>query len=204
MSTAKRPALKRLTILGLLVFPGTMLVSATQPWVSYRLIPTAAAVDTTSVSGSDGAPALLPIAIALLAIGVSLGIVGRLLRVGLGAVTVALGLWVAVAASGVLFGGQHAWTRFGASVLYEATGFAESEHAALIQESALTIWPAVALVCGVLVVCLGAIILVLGWRWNVGGRKYETRAPDAGSGEAPADGDAISDWDALSRGHDPS
>jgi hypothetical protein len=61
-----------------------------------------------------------------------------------------------------------------------------------------TLWPVVAVVAGVLAAVLGVVVLVRGLRWSTGGRRYRADAPVSRST------DPISEWDALTRGADPT
>jgi len=79
----------------------------------------------------------------------------------------------------------------------------------LVGEPQVTAWPTLALAVAVLAVLVGAALPWLAGSWQRVGRRYETAAatPSAGP-DGPATGTprtrAMDDWDALSRGDDPS
>lgn len=177
-----------------------LLFVTTRVWVTFALSPDAAAVSQVLVTGQRGIPALLPVAIAMLAMAVTLSISGRVVRVVLGALLTVMGAWVAIASAGVATGGAEAMFRFGAASLQEAMGLAPNDHAELVSDITLTVWPGVAMALGCIIAVVGIASTVLGWSWRAGGAKYASR-----SSTTPANtGDRISDWDALSDGDDPS
>jgi hypothetical protein len=61
-----------------------------------------------------------------------------------------------------------------------------------------TAWPVVAAVAGLLAALLGAVVLVRSPGWPAGGRRYQA-APSAHASTDPVD-----EWDALTRGTDPT
>jgi uncharacterized membrane protein (TIGR02234 family) len=85
-----------------------------------------------------------------------------------------------------------------------ATGIAgHASVAALVATVPATVWPSVALASGVLLAVLGVAIVLTGRAWPVSVRKYEpVRFGPAGQGAGQER--AVSDWDALSEGEDPT
>lgn len=192
---------KKSLILAVLSLAVLALISATRVWVQFQLVPGAAATSDLTVTGQEGLPALMPIAVALLAVGVTLSIAGRVTRVVLGLLIVAFGGWITVTAVELLTDSQTALVSFGASVLHDVTGFAPSEHAALVETATSSVWPAIIVALGVLTVLSGLLVLLFGAKWQTGGRKYD--APSS-TVQHEGESDRISEWDAQSEGEDPS
>ena len=71
-----------------------------------------------------------------------------------------------------------------------------------------TVWPALVLVCGVLVVLAGVLIAWHGQRWGAMSARYENRAVAENAAQAAAEANpqkaAASLWTALDRGEDPT
>jgi hypothetical protein len=145
------------------------------------------------VAGSGAVPALAPVGIVLLALAIALTIAGRVARIVLGAVLVLLGLAVVALAL--------------PSALDPSAGTRGREISALgvtdVQGSVIavvgTLWPAFAVVLGALAALLGVVVVVRAPRWPVGGRRYRSDAAPAQVSTDPVD-----EWDALTRGADPT
>lgn len=192
---------KRHLIPLLLIAGVAILITITRAWVLLELEPTAAANAHVSVSGSEGNAALMPVAIALLAIGLVLSIAGRVLRVVLGLLATVFGAWIAWQVWADTQMGESALIDFAGSTITEATGLVTDRDADLIVSLNATLWPLVTIVLGVLVMLVGVAVIIFGWRWQKGGSRYEARKPVDSSHRTT---DRISDWDALSGGEDPS
>jgi hypothetical protein len=70
--------------------------------------------------------------------------------------------------------------------------------AGLVVSRSGTAWPVVAVAAGVLAVVLGLVVLRRTRRWTTGGRRFRAETP------VVRRTDPISEWDALSRGSDPT
>lgn len=192
---------KKFLILILLVLAILMLIGATQAWTLYQLIPGAAAKSEVTATGQEGLPALMPIAVALLAIGVTLTIAGRVMRVFLAVLIMLFGGWLVFTTFGLLAGSQPELITFGAAVLHDVTGFAPSEHASLVQKATSSLWPTVMFILGAMTIFSGVLVLIFSARWQTAGRKYDSpRARVNLTGET----DRISEWDSQNDGADPS
>jgi ascorbate-specific PTS system EIIC-type component UlaA len=88
------------------------------------------------------------------------------------------------------------------SAISTATGVAgDKSVAALVDTIDGSVWPWIALVCGVLMLVAGAVIIVASRRWpGSASRKYQTTRLEPAAGERTS----VDDWDALSGGNDPT
>ncbi|MBK0419174.1 Trp biosynthesis-associated membrane protein [Leucobacter sp. CSA1] len=188
---------KPLLLLGIALSGALSLLAATQTWLSFSLDSSAAAQTEVAVGGQELNPALVPVALALVACAVALTIAGPVFRRVLGGLVALLGAGIVALTAGVLASPLDA----ASGRITELTGLSGGAQAGLVVSSQLSPWAAANAALGVLAALLGVLVLVLGGRWAAAGRKYE-----AGSARAPraAGPDRISDWDALSEGGDPT
>lgn len=184
------PARERsLVVLGVLLAGAGAVLASTQPFASAVITGTRAPV---VVAGQAAAPSLAPLGIVALALGIALTIAGRVARVVLGVLLVLLGAGVVAAAFPNVVD-DSVGTR---GAITAVTGV--TDVAGLVVSRSGTAWPVVAVAAGVLAVLLGLVVLVRGRRWTTGGRRFRAEAP------AVRRTDPISEWDALSRGADPT
>ncbi|WP_309134562.1 Trp biosynthesis-associated membrane protein [Cellulomonas sp.] len=147
-----------------------------------------------AVAGSRVAPQVVAAALALLASSAALALVGRVGRVVVGLVVAGCGALVGAAALAVLRDPAAA----AANAVAERTGV---DPAAPDAGAGLLPWLATAV--GVLVVLLGLALSRAPGPWSQRSRRHEV--PGATSRAArPDPGDGRDDWDALSRGDDPT
>lgn len=186
--TGRRAKLRLL--LGSLVASGIVFTAWTQQWFSVELPGTA----TITADGSVAAPALTTLALAQVALVGALAIAGPLFRFVLGAIQFLLAATVVLEAA-VALGSPLAASE---SAIATATGEAGARHPDAVV--AMTAWPVVALVGGVLLALLAIAVLVTARTWPGSSRKYSAVRVE------PVDGprSSIDDWDALSRGDDPT
>jgi hypothetical protein len=179
----------------LLVVVGAVLAGAGAVLASTRAFATATVVgeqDPVVVTGQQAAPALAPLGIVALSLALALTIAGPVARAALGGLLVLLGAgMVATVLPSVL--DDAAGTRGAISAVTGVT-----DVAALVTARTGTAWPVVGAVAGVLAALLGVVVLVRGRRWTTGGRRYRADVPAARST------DPIAEWDALTRGTDPT
>ncbi|GAB3270528.1 Trp biosynthesis-associated membrane protein [Microbacterium lacusdiani] len=192
-----RTRARTFTVVAILAAGALGLIGSTQTWALAAL-----ADGDVEVPGATAVPVLQPLMLTALALGLVLTLVGRALRYVLGALAVAVAAAVA-ALTAPLIGRPPASAV--APAVTERTGLAGEEAIAeVVLSTASTAWPAVTLVCAVVIGFAGVAVLVTAHRWTRGGRRYDgaaaaaTRASDAG----PLD--AIDSWDDLSRGDDPT
>jgi len=158
-------------------------------------------VDTTiEVSGGRAAPSLVAAALVLLAAVGAVALVGRAGRwLVVGAVALA-GVLVVAGAVGVLQDPQAA----ARSTVVDALGVER-----VVADLSVTAWPWVAVAVGVLDVVLAGWLARASGTWVAGRRYDEPRRSAHGAGDASRTGrrevvDERDQWDALSRGDDPS
>lgn len=163
----------------------------------------ATTVGTTqvTVSGVDAVPGAASAGLVVVVAGLVLGLSGRVTRL-LAVLGVGLGGAVTVASAAQLLADPAPVVQQAAA---EVTGAPE-----LVAAPELSVLPTLALVVGGLTVLTGIALPFLLGRWQRVGRRYErtgapsTSAPEPDPRPAQARVRAMDDWDALSRGEDPS
>jgi uncharacterized membrane protein (TIGR02234 family) len=132
----------------------------------------------------------------------------------LGALAVVLGLSVFLAALAPITDPAAA----SAPAVTAVTGVAGQQSVrADVAAADITAWPWVALLAAALLAAAGVGVLLTGRRWPGPTRRYQARFVSAGTGSTTApegsgpgpdraarQGDAVTDWDQLSRGDDPT
>lgn len=194
----------RLIAILLTLLPGAIgVIAATQTWLTVVLAD--GAHHTLPVPGASAIPVLAPLSLAVLALGGALSVVGLVLRYIFGALTLVLA-GVLTMLTGAVVMGPH--TSHVAATVTEATGITgEKAVAGLVETVEISVWPAVTLVCWIVLLIAGAFTIATAHRWKGAGRRYTTadtpgRTTPASTGSRPHD--AIDDWDDLSRGEDPT
>lgn len=184
------PARERLTVvLGVLVAGAGTVLASTQTFATAVVT---GAKDPIVVAGSAAAPSLAPLGIVALALGLALTIAGRVARVALGVLLLLLGAGIVAAA----LPNALSDTAGTAGAIVNATGVSQVD--AFVTARSGTAWPELAVVTGVLAVLLGLVVVIRGHRWSTGGRRFRADLPTVRST------DPISEWDALSKGSDPT
>jgi hypothetical protein len=181
--------LKLFTILAGGVLGALTLLAWTQQWFGLTLT----SGQSLAVAGQVAAPALSALGLASLALVAALAIAGRVFRIVLAALEVAIGVLVVVSAAAALSTPVAA----SAATITEAVGESGANAlAALVASVSATAWPYLTLVFGALSALVGVVVLVTTRRWPGPTRRYETTAV--------ADDSAAGSWDALSAGKDPT
>ncbi|MFT4233572.1 MAG: Trp biosynthesis-associated membrane protein [Microbacterium sp.] len=182
-----------IAVVVLLVSGALALISSTQTWLTVTL-----ADSQLAVKGSESIPVLQPLSLAVLALGLALSIVGRVVRYVFGVLAVAIGAvlaWLSVGAA------YEPGTSDVASVVTEHTGVAgEAPVSALVQSITSHAWPAITLALAILIVLVGVFTLATAHSWRSSSRKYD--APAERPAGVPLD--TVDTWDDLSRGDDPT
>jgi uncharacterized membrane protein (TIGR02234 family) len=198
---------KPVLVLAILAASGVALLAWTQVWARVSLAADGSAASALEVTGSVASPALTALALAGLALGGALTIAGVVIRVILGLLEVLLGVSVILSAAQAILDPVGA----SAAAVTAATGIAGTESTrAAVSGAALTPWPFVALIAGVLMLLIGLAVCVTARRWPGPTSRYETTRFEPATGPAaPATGaarprDAVDDWDGLTRGDDPT
>jgi len=203
--------LKSVTLLVAILLSGLTLLAWTGEWFSLTLKESATGHPVLGVTGDVAAPALIALALASLALVAALAISGPFFRVVLGALQVVIGFTVALSA--VLAVSNP--VRASEAAVSAVTGVGGSRSiAALVTAVSQTAYPVIAIVVGILTMALGVFVLATGRRWPGSSGRYrqpvvlEDPEGSAGPGEDPdaedAAAHAVSDWDTLSGGSDPT
>lgn len=192
--TGSSARLKLLLVGGMGLAAGFVLIGWTQRWFTLELTAQGGVI---GVDGGTAAPAVGALALAALALVGALALAGPVFRVILGLLGIVLGGLVA------MFAGASLGDPVAASApdIAAATGAGGTDALrALVAGLAVSPWPWIVLVAGVLLGLLALGVILTGPRWPASGRRYRTvRFEDAADGSDP-----ISDWDRLSEGRDPT
>jgi uncharacterized membrane protein (TIGR02234 family) len=186
-----------IAVLALAVFGTT-----TQTWITVSLDPdqagqAGAAGNALQVQGSKAATTVTALAVVALAGGLAASIAGRIARWITTAISVLAAAGIISAAATVLASPLAA----AQGSIAAATGITGSN-----AQVALTAFPALAVVAGVLL-ALSALLIIPAGRYWTSRTKYDTAtsgAPAAGGPAAAGPVDEIDSWDRLSRGDDPT
>ncbi|GEK21142.1 Trp biosynthesis-associated membrane protein [Cellulomonas xylanilytica] len=178
----------------LLVLAGLTAVAAVPTWFTTTGTTALQGTVTVRVAGSEVAPAVLAAAVAILAAVAAVGLVGRAGRWVVAVVVVACGVLVVATTLGATADPVAAVT----PVVAEQTGVGT-----LAGPVVTSVWPWVAVGAGVLDAVAGAWLVRASRAWSGPSRRHE-QAPAGGASSVAAEPDERSDWDALSRGDDPS
>lgn len=190
-------------VFALLLAGGGALGLASTTWVRAP-VRGADGPSVVAVSGAVAAPGSTALAVLVLAAAVALALAGRVAARLIAAVVTAAGLAGALVALTVLRDPLPA-------ALAAAGEVIGADH--LDGEAAITVWPAAFALVGGVVALLGGWALLAGGRWPTTGRRFDTAERSGGAaGAAPtisspptdARAQAMDDWDAISRGEDPS
>lgn len=197
-STGRR--LKSLSLLLGVVLSAAALLAWSQPWFIATLGGDSATHPPIPAPGSVAAPAVAALALAGLAGFGAMAISGPIFRFILAVLQLLVGGSIALSAALAV---SSPITAVG-PVVTAATGIAgEPAVARLIAGVSATPWPWVALAAGALLALLGIAIVLTGRSWPGSTRKYQPVrfAPGESAGGSER---AVSDWDALSEGGDPT
>ncbi|MET4704592.1 Trp biosynthesis-associated membrane protein [Frigoribacterium sp. UYMn621] len=202
--------LKTTTLLAAIVLSGLTLLTWTGEWFSLTLRETATGHPVLSVTGDVAAPALIALALASLALVAALAISGPFFRVVLGVLQVVIGFTVTLSAIIAVSNP----VRASEAAISAVTGVGGSKSiAALVTAVSESAYPVIAIAVGILTAMLGVVVLVTGRRWPGSSGRYRQPVvledPDAAigsedSGPEDAAAHAVSDWDTLSGGSDPT
>lgn len=212
MASARR--LKLGHILVVLGASGLALLAWTQVWVYTAVGQSGSALQSLEVSGSTAAPGVTALALAGLALAGALSIAGPVIRLVLGILEVLLGFSVVLSALLAITDPAAA----SAGAVTDATGISGADSVVdAVVSAAVTPWPFVALLAGVIMTGAGVGVLATAGRWPGATSRYQAVRFDVAepAGATDAEGqdtieasaperDAVDDWDGLSRGEDPT
>ncbi len=180
---------KLLVIVAGALFGALTLIAWTQQWFTLNLT----SGQSLPVAGQVASPALSALGLASLALAAALSIAGRVFRVVLGVLQVAIGVLVVASAAAALSDPVAA----SAATVTSAVGESGSAAvAALVASASITAWPYLAIALGALAALSGVALLATTRRWPGPTRKYDAASEPSESN--------VGNWDALSAGHDPT
>lgn len=194
--------LKSTSILLGLVFAAVALMSWSQSWFSVTMTGLFEGHPELEVGGEVSAPAIAALALASAAGFAAIAISGAFFRIVLAVLEIAIGASIAVSAVLAISGPVSAVS----SAVTDASGLEGAEAVTrLIGSLTVTAWPFVALAAGSLLALLGIGILISGGLWPRSGRRYEpVRFEPVESADSSTGDTAVSEWDQLSGGSDPT
>ena len=187
-----------LAVLGAAVLAGAILTGSAAPWLTAE-VSTAISTEVLAVPGSALVRSVPAAALVLLACAPALALAGRCARLAVAVVITAVGILVAFAATSFVVDPGPA----AAGALAAETGVRGAD---VVPQ--LTAWPVLVAVLGGLVAVGGVLMAALSRRWAPGTtRRYEASGKDLhhpAAGSSAVGARATEDWDALTRGEDPS
>lgn len=222
--------LKNYTLIAGLALSGLTLLTWTGQWYSLQLTRSEDGHPTLAITGDVAAPGLVALALAGLALVAALAIAGRFFRIVLGVLEALIGFTIALSA--ILAEADP--ISASEAAISAATGVGGKRSVAdLVSSVSQTAYPVIAIVVGVALFFLGIAILVTGHRWPGSSNRYrqpvrlapldddafdsgDPLEPESTKRGQPADSaaadpeaadpaaDAVSDWDSLSGGADPT
>jgi uncharacterized membrane protein (TIGR02234 family) len=167
-----------------------VLMAAGRVWGRAALPTVTGSVDHVSATGHAAEPALPALAIALLVLTAGVIAARGWLRRIIGLIVVSIGASVVALAFAA---------RSDVAAELKHRAFAVAQTSVPAHTSG---WAVVTALAGALAVCCGALTMLVGARWPALGARYDA----AGARGRPGDTDlrAMSEWDALDRGEDPT
>ena len=195
--------LKTVALVAGLLLSGLTIIAWTQRWFVITLVPDELDGMTIGVDGDVAAGGLAGLGLAGLALFGAISIAGRVFRVVLAVLEMLLGAVVTLSAVLAVASPVSA----SSAAVTEATGVAGTAVPGLVESAIVGFWPYAAVVLGVSQVVLGAVIVLTSARWPASSRKYRAVRFENEHGTPPdvaPTGDAVTDWDSLSDGSDPT
>lgn len=179
-----------IVLAGLVLLGATVMLSWTQQWFTIILKEGA----SVEVLGSDAADSLAALALSIFALVAALSLSSLVVRRVLGVLAAVVGgAIVAVAQSAIADP-----LRASGALITDATGISGAESLrALVDVVNVSGWPIPAIAAGGLIVVLGLLATFLAHRWPAPTKKYDRAS-------AVVADDPASQWDAQSRGIDPT
>lgn len=195
------PALARArmsSVLGVLLMGAIGLIASTQSWYFVELHEVTE--HPLEVAGAAALPVLAPLSLAAMALAAALAIVGPVLRIVFGFLTLAIGVVLIAMTAPLAFAAPITAV---ASTVTEATFISGNESiGALIAQITSTAWAPITLGAAAVLALFGIFIVVSARHWRRSGRRFA--ASDASAPRSAGPVDAIDGWDGLSKGIDPT
>lgn len=180
---------------------GAAVLLTTLPTWVHATTPTATGDLAVSAAGTAAAPVAVSVGLVVIAAGLALALAGRAVRVVALFVVIAGGVGAGTTVVGFLRAPQ----AVAASAAADVTAVR-----AINTPVTVTFWPYASLAALLLAVGVAAWLLLHLGHWQEVGRRYQPaeRAPRSEPGPATPQGharrQAMDDWDAISRGEDPT
>lgn len=175
---------------GCAISGAAVLIAAGRVWGRAALTTVTGSVDHVSATGHAAEPALPALGIALLVLTAGVIAARGWLRRVVGLIVVSVGASVIALAVAA---------RPDVAAELEHQAFAVAHTSVPAHTSG---WAVATALAGVLAVCCGALTVLVGARWPALGARYDAEGARGKTGSA--DLRAMSDWDALDRGEDPT
>lgn len=169
--------------------------SATRTWITVDVASSSVQIPQIVVDGATAAASVTAVSVVVLAGSLALLIAGKIGRYIIAAICLLAGATVITAGIGALRDPQ----AVASTAVAEATGLAQNAG-----EYALTAWPAVAVIAGVLIVLQAVLVLVFAGRWPAKASKYDRQAAKASVEPKDQSSRNIASWEQLSQGEDPT
>ncbi|GAA3305161.1 MULTISPECIES: Trp biosynthesis-associated membrane protein [Glutamicibacter] len=169
--------------------------SATRTWITVDVASSSVQIPQIVVDGATAAASVTAVCVVVLAGSLALLIAGKIARYIIAAICLLAGATVITAGIGALRDPQ----AVASTAVAEATGLAQNAG-----EYALTAWPAVAVIAGVLIVLQAVLVLVFAGRWPAKASKYDRQAAKASVEPKDQSSRNIASWEQLSQGEDPT
>ncbi|KWR71324.1 hypothetical protein RN04_09380 [Arthrobacter sp. W1] len=169
--------------------------SATRTWITVDVASSSVQIPQIVVDGATAAASVTAVCVVVLAGSLALLIAGKIARYIIAAICLLAGATVITAGIGALRDPQ----AVASTAVAEATGLAQNAG-----EYALTAWPAVAVIAGVLIVLQAVLVLVFAGRWPAKASKYDRQAAKARVEPKDQSSRNIASWEQLSQGEDPT
>lgn len=198
--------LRTASIFGGILLAGLALLGWSQPWFVVTLAGQSAQHPPLQVAGDVSAPAVAALAIAAAATFGAMAISGTFFRAVLAVLDVLLGASIVLSAV-LALGAPAAAVEAAVTKATSVAGLDSVQ--ALIGSNTPGAWPFVTLGAGALLCVLGTAVAVTGRLWPAVGRRFdvvrfEPEDQDASGVRGEKSRGAVSDWDELSGGSDPT
>ncbi|MEL0626840.1 Trp biosynthesis-associated membrane protein [Salinibacterium amurskyense] len=181
---------RTVVLAGLVLLAALVMLTWTQRWFTITLPDDV----TVEVLGSDAAGALAALALSVFALVAALSIASVLVRRILGVVAAAVGVAIVIVSQATIADPALS----SSELVTQSTGISGIDSVrALIVAVEGSMWSYTALVAGALIVLVGLLATISAHRWPTATKKYERTT-------AIVADDPASQWDAQSRGIDPT
>jgi uncharacterized membrane protein (TIGR02234 family) len=169
--------------------------SATRTWITVDVVSSSVQIPQIVIDGATAAASVTAVCVVVLAGSLALLIAGKIARYIIAAICLLAGATVIVAGIGALKDPQAA----ASTVVSEATGLAQNAG-----EYTLTVWPALAVLAGVLIALQAVLVFSFASRWPTKASKYDRQAAKTAVEPKDASSRNIANWEQLSAGEDPT